>query len=118
MRQTELDRYKRNLLTIRARLRGDVTSILDDAFSDGRKDGAPADVADAGSEVCDQELALSLTQCDGETLNLIDAALKRIADGTFGVCVGSGQKIPKARLDAIPWTPYCIEYASQLESSR
>lgn len=42
----------------------------------------------------------------------IRAALKRIADGSYGVCARCGAEIPEARLDALPWTPLCRECAA------
>lgn len=38
---------------------------------------------------------------------LIKSALKRVADGSYGVCVRCGEDIAEARLDALPWTPFC-----------
>jgi len=40
-------------------------------------------------------------------LGAIDAALRRIEDGTYGKCVDCGRPIEPARLEAVPWTPYC-----------
>ena len=45
----------------------------------------------------------------------IDEALRRIEDGTFGICVGTGMVIAKARLMARPWSKYGIEYARMVE---
>ncbi len=45
----------------------------------------------------------------------IDAALQRIAEGTYGICVDCGNKIPLARLRAIPHTPYCVRCAEKRE---
>jgi RNA polymerase-binding transcription factor DksA len=42
-------------------------------------------------------------------------ALDRTENGTYGICEGSGKSIPRARLEAIPWAKYCVEYASMLE---
>ncbi|MBX3439501.1 MAG: TraR/DksA family transcriptional regulator [Planctomycetaceae bacterium] len=117
MRKTELDRYRRRLLDLRARLTGDLSSVLTAGLSGEKKDSGRTggDEADLGNDHWDAELALSLSQNSKDTLDLIEGALKRIDDGTYGVCVGTGQKIAKARLDAIPYTPYCVEYAAQVE---
>jgi DnaK suppressor protein len=48
-------------------------------------------------------------------LLLIEAALKRIADGSFGVCVGCGDEIQDQRLQALPWTQFCLRCQGQLE---
>ena len=45
----------------------------------------------------------------------IGEALKRIADGTYGICPGTGRPINKRRLMAIPWAKYSIEYARLVE---
>ena len=41
------------------------------------------------------------------TLRQVRAALQRINDGTYGSCMDCGRQIEPARLDAVPWTPYC-----------
>ena len=43
------------------------------------------------------------------TLQQVRAALQRIEDGTYGYCIDCGRPIDPARLDAVPWTPYCRE---------
>ena len=45
-------------------------------------------------------------------LKQIEAALSRIADGSYGLCAVCGAEIPEGRLEARPWTPFCIEHAS------
>jgi DnaK suppressor protein len=48
-------------------------------------------------------------------LGLIEAALKRIADGSFGICVGCGDEIQDQRLQALPWTQFCPRCQGELE---
>jgi len=48
-------------------------------------------------------------------LRLIEAALKRIADGSFGMCVGCGGEIQDQRLQALPWTQFCLRCQGELE---
>ncbi len=48
-------------------------------------------------------------------LGLIEAALKRIADGSFGICVGCGDEIQDQRLQALPWTQFCLRCQGELE---
>ena len=50
-------------------------------------------------------------------LRLIEAALKRISDGSFGTCVGCGDEIQDQRLQALPWTQFCLRCQSQLEET-
>ena len=48
-------------------------------------------------------------------LRLIEAALKRIADGSFGICMGCGDEIQDQRLHALPWTQFCLRCQGELE---
>lgn len=48
-------------------------------------------------------------------LHLIEAALKRIDDGSFGTCVGCGDEIQDQRLQALPWTQFCLRCQGELE---
>lgn len=48
-------------------------------------------------------------------LRLIEAALKRIADGSFGTCVGCGNEVQDQRLQALPWTQFCLRCQGELE---
>jgi DnaK suppressor protein len=49
-------------------------------------------------------------------LRLIEAALKRIVDGSFGICVACGDEIQNQRLQALPWTQFCLRCQGELEA--
>lgn len=51
-----------------------------------------------------------------ETLADIDDALRRMDEGTYGVCIDCGRLIEQARLEAVPWTPYCLQDQERRES--
>ncbi len=81
------------------------------------------DVFDIGDEsVLESALSvLSETSQNRElVLKQIDDALERIADGTFGICMGEdcGKKIPLARLRTFPYTPCCVECQTGIERGR
>ena len=63
-------------------------------------------LGDAATDTFDRDLTLSLVSFEQEKLYEIEAALKRIDDGSYGVCELTGQLIPRVRLDAIPWTRF------------
>ena len=111
--------FKEKLLQIRARLRGDVSAMADATLkrtrteSSGDLSSMPIHMADIGSDNFEQEFTLSLMENDEGTLDLIEAALERIEEGTYGSCTECGGRIPKTRLNAIPYTPHCIKCASQ-----
>jgi len=119
--KTELKAYKERLLGLRARLRGDVTQMADAALKKNRVEGngdlstMPIHMADLGSDNFEQEFTLGLMEAEEGTLGRIEAALERIEDGTYGTCEECGVKIPKKRLNAIPFAAMCVKCASQYE---
>jgi len=123
MKKTEMRPYKEQLLALRARLRGDVTAMTQAALSKTRSEASgdlssmPIHMADVGSDNFEQEFTLSLLQNEEETLDQIESALERIEDGIYGSCVECDCRISKARLNAIPYTPFCIKCANKLQGS-
>jgi RNA polymerase-binding transcription factor DksA len=77
----------------------------------------PNHMADLGTDNWEQEFNLGLMENQRQDLREIDDALERIANGTYGICLGTGKPITKARLRAKPWAKYCIEYARLRESN-
>ncbi|HEY8900439.1 MAG TPA: TraR/DksA C4-type zinc finger protein [Chthoniobacterales bacterium] len=71
--------------------------------------------ADAGSDAYDRDFALGLLSMEQDSLYEIDQALKRIEDGSYGVCEISGKQIMKARLEALPFTRYTVECQAEIE---
>ena len=51
-------------------------------------------------------------------LSLVRVALERLREGTFGECLHCGKPIGEKRLDALPWTPYCIECQEKVETGQ
>jgi RNA polymerase-binding transcription factor DksA len=69
------------------------------------------------NRLLDRDLVLGLVSFEQEGLYEIDAALKRIEDGTYGVCELTGKAIPWERLEAIPRTRFSIEAENQIEGN-
>ena len=74
-------------------------------------------MADVATDMYDKEFSLGLASHDREVLHKINAALKRIDDGTYGFCLATGKPISQARLKAIPYAEYCLKYQEELENS-
>jgi RNA polymerase-binding transcription factor DksA len=72
-------------------------------------------MADSGTDNFDRDFALSLLSSDQDAVFEIEEALKRIERKTYGVCELTGKPIPRARLEAIPWTRFTVEAQAQLE---
>ena len=121
MKKAELMVYKERLLALRARLRGDVTQMAETTLkknrmeSNGDLSSMPIHMADIGSDNFEQEFTLSLMENDGGTMAQIETSLERIEEGTYGQCEECGMKIPKSRLNAIPYATLCVRCAEQQE---
>ena len=83
--------------------------------STGDLSSMPIHMADIGSDNYEQEFALGLMSNERKTVQEILWALKRIDAGTYGMCEGTGEPIPKARLEAFPWARYSVQYAEKIE---
>jgi RNA polymerase-binding transcription factor DksA len=117
--RSQLNKYRKMLLEKRKDLLGDMSGIAAGAFRGGNGGGdlssMPTHPADIGSDNYEQEFSLGLLESERALLEEIDDALARIADRTYGVCVGTGKSISIARLNARPWSKYGIEYARMVE---
>ncbi len=123
MTKTEMKPYRAILLGLRMRLRGDVNTLADAALLSGGKGGSasstvPSHMADLGSDTFEQDNTLLLMHNEEETLSQIESAIERIEMGTYGFCIECTGRIPKARLNALPYTPFCVKCASELQGSQ
>ena len=105
--------YYRDLLDLRDRLLNQMSGLAKEPAQE--LPGYSLHMADSGTDNFDRDFALSLLSSDQDALYEIEEALKRIEKNTFGVCELTGKTIPKARLEAIPWTRFTVEAQAQLE---
>ncbi|RMH24035.1 MAG: TraR/DksA family transcriptional regulator [Planctomycetota bacterium] len=115
--KTKLEKYRLLLLAKRAELFGDVESMENEALRSGTGglSHTPQHIAEQGSDSYDQTLSLNLAAKDRRLIKEIDDALKRIEEGTYGLCELTSQPIPEDRLDELPWARYTIEAAREIE---
>ena len=113
--------YKERLVVLRARLRGDVSQMTDAVLektlmqANGDLSAMPIHMADIATDNFEREFTLTLMESKDRTLEQIEEALECIEDGIYGVCEKCDAKIPKVRLNAIPYTILCVKCASRLE---
>jgi RNA polymerase-binding protein DksA len=123
LKQDDLATFRDLLLAKRQQLVGDVNHMRDDALKQSRKDAAgdlssmPIHMADIGSDNYEQEFTLGLIEGEEGLLHEIDEALERVENGTYGICLATGKRIAKARLNMQPWAKYCIEYVRKTETN-
>jgi len=92
------------------RLTAEITSA-ESAIADLLRDsgdGAGDDQADAGTKTFEREHEMSLANNSREMLQQAERALRRIADGSYGICESCGNPIGKARLQAFPRATLCM----------
>lgn len=108
-----LEEMKNMLQEMRKSLLRDVSRSVKEESNHLRFD--VGDFYDHASEDRQRELALTLSNREREKLVLIDEALKRIDEGTYGICEVTGEKIGEERLRAMPFTRLSIEAQEEME---
>ncbi len=106
----------------RLQLETQLTTIETDSFASTQSDssgdvGLDDEPADAGTATFEREKDLSIENNVRDLLHKIDRALKRMDDGTYGICDVCGKPIEKARVKALPYVDLCIKDA-QAQSRR
>lgn len=81
----------------------------DRAAGNAPNDDGIQDLADKAASTYSKELNFSLSDADRIMLQQIEEALERIAAGEYGTCTNCGTSISEKRMQAIPWTPFCID---------
>ena len=106
-----LDDIKKELETKREELANRVNAISNDL---SRKKGAvSADFEEQAQEVENDEVLDGLGDIERKEIVLIDGALERIAQGTFGTCTSCDEKIDEKRINAVPYAVTCIKCANE-----
>src|SRR5436853_5785843 len=95
-------------------LRKKQTELLDSYARDKeagnqQPDDGIQDLADKAASAYSKELNFSLSDSERNLLMLIEDALTRIKEGNYAVCTNCSNTIGDKRLQAVPWTPYCID---------
>jgi len=118
----ELADLRIRLVEERVQLDTQLTTIETDSFASTQSDssgdvGLDDEPADAGTATFEREKDLSIENNVRDLLHKIDRALKRMDDGTYGICDICGKPIEKARVKALPYVDLCIKDA-QAQSRR
>ena len=109
----EWQKFCLHLLELREQLTKQMSGLAEESAQEMA--GYSLHMADSGTDNFDRDFALSLLSSDQDAVFEIEEALKRIERKTYGVCELTGKTIPKARLEAIPWTRFTVDAQAQLE---
>jgi DnaK suppressor protein len=113
MDKKKLDGFKKRLEERQRELRQTVSRTA----QDGREADVETaqDVADRAANSYTKEFLFSQSSSERQILQMVDGALVRIRDGSFGECISCGEEINPKRLEAVPWTRHCIGCQEKLE---
>ena len=117
-------RYYKLLIELRNHLTGQIDTHSEETLKRSSKDDAGdlssygQHMADAGTDTFDRDFALSLVSSEQEALSEVESAIKRIKDGTYGICENTQKPIAKERLVAVPFTRYSAEAQKDIEKNR
>ena len=113
MANVDTDRFREVLLDERRRVESALGHLHDEhpgSIEDETEDETfDNHLGDAATATFDREMDYSLEENSREHLAAIEAALKRIEEGTFGTCARCGKPIAAARLEAMPYATKCID---------
>lgn len=109
-----LDAFKQQLLDTEQQLVSRVNRALGNARE--RDEGTVGDGGDSSVNEERRDEQLTEADADSDQLLQVRAALGRIEAGTFGLCQVDGEPIEPKRLEAVPWTPFCLKHAEQAEN--
>jgi len=116
MDKKKLDTFKKRLEMRQQELRRMVSRTQQDGRS--ADEDTAQDIADRAASSYTKEFLFHQSNNDRQLLQMVEGALSRIREGTFGECISCGKEINPKRLEAVPWTRHCIECQEKLEQGR
>jgi DnaK suppressor protein len=113
MDKKKLENFRKQLETRQQDLR----KIVARTEQDGREAdvGTAQDIADRAANSYTKEFLFHQSNNERQLLQMVEVALTRIREGVFGECINCGNEINAKRLEAVPWTKYCIACQEKLE---
>jgi len=111
----QLRELMNRLLILRERISGEILSISRDSLSPTERDPS---LSDQGTDTFDREFALNQLSSEQDVLFEIDEALRRLENGTYGICEMTEKPINIERLQALPYVRYSIEAQAELEKGQ
>lgn len=117
----ELAEFKKLILKRKEQTLENISHISDDTLKKSLKDasgdisGYAYHMADMATDTYDREFSLGIASNERELLYVLEDALKKIEDGTFGICDECDGVITKTRLKAIPYASFCVKCQAKKE---
>ena len=116
----QLDQLKQVLIDEKESLISQIDTNEEEGYLSGSQREATGELssydnhpADSGTELFERSKNLAMDEHHDEQIAKIDSALKAIEEGTYGKCAECGKEIPFERLEAVPYTLYCVEHTNE-----
>jgi DnaK suppressor protein len=117
----ELEYFKNLVAKVKDRMLDEIKRISEDTLKKSQKDasgdisGYSYHMADVASDTYDREFSMGLASNERQAMYEVDDAVKKIEDGTFGICEDCKSLISKTRLKAVPFARLCVKCQERKE---
>jgi DnaK suppressor protein len=115
LKKADLARFKKRLEELRDQMTNIIRDSAEDAKTADEAKGYSQHQADEGTDDFNRTVSLEVTSKEFSVLRQIERALEKIDDGTYGVCDVTGEEIPMARLEAIPYATMTVKAQEKFE---
>lgn len=115
LKKNEIAKFKKQLEQMRFQLTQILKGSTEDVKTPDETGAYTQHQADKGTDDFDRTISLELTSQEYNTLKLIDRALQKINEDTYGICDVTGKEIPRARLEAVPYAIMTVEAQEKIE---
>lgn len=115
LKKSEVARFKKRLEEMRAQLSQSLKGSTAEVKKPDEATGYSQHQADQGTDDFDRTISLEVTSREYGILRQIERALEKIDENTYGICDISGEDIPIARLEAVPYATMTVKAQEQLE---
>jgi len=115
MNKKKIAQFHSQLESIRSALLGDVEKLNQSVKES--EIGQIADISDDAARTYNLQLEGELGEQEWKKLKQVDLAIKKIAEGEYGICTQCESAIPEARLEVVPYTEFCTQCLSEMEKN-
>lgn len=118
LKKKDIEKFRERLVQIRKELTHHLVDTTQEVKAPEQIKGYSQHQADEGTEDFDRTIALQLSSTETEILRQVDRALEKIEEETYGICDLTGNPIPIARLEAIPYATMTVQAQEELEKGQ
>jgi len=123
MNKRDREKCKKVLLEMKQQIQDKIYDGVSERYSGTQKEASgdlsvmPSHMADLGTDSFDRDMRLNIASGDSDLLSMVDEALLKVDDKSFGECIGCNKKITAERIVAMPYVMNCIECQEKLEQT-